>query len=169
AGMGRPPCAGPPLCHRPVGADSEDRTARRQGRIAKLRRTAVTTTSAEYSHAFHLQDTQSAVLRGRFHIDQRRCRPRGAQGAVQANARTCRGLPRLSRYRGGTKSRRVRGRGRLLERSRLYLVFARNPEHRIAKRKGRDIWYSHYLIRICKVERDYGRPEERRARRASEV
>ena len=40
------------------------------------------------------------------------------------------------------------------------LAFARDPEHRIAKRKGREIWYSHYLIRICKVERDYGRLEE---------
>ena len=39
------------------------------------------------------------------------------------------------------------------------LAFARDPEHRIAKKKGREIWYSHYYIRICKVERDYGRPE----------
>jgi heme-degrading monooxygenase HmoA len=36
-------------------------------------------------------------------------------------------------------------------------AFARDAEHRIAKQKGREIWYSHYLIRICKVERDYGR------------
>ena len=40
------------------------------------------------------------------------------------------------------------------------LAFARDPEHMIVKRKGREIWYSHYMIRICKVERDYGRPEE---------
>jgi heme-degrading monooxygenase HmoA len=39
-------------------------------------------------------------------------------------------------------------------------AFARDPEHRIAKQKGREIWYSHYFIRICKVERDYGRPDE---------
>jgi len=39
------------------------------------------------------------------------------------------------------------------------LAFARDPEHLIAKKKGREIWYSHYFIRICKVERDYGRPE----------
>jgi heme-degrading monooxygenase HmoA len=38
-------------------------------------------------------------------------------------------------------------------------AFARHPEHLIAKKKGREIWYSHYLIRICKVERSYGRPE----------
>jgi heme-degrading monooxygenase HmoA len=38
-------------------------------------------------------------------------------------------------------------------------AFARHPEHMVAKNKGREIWYSHYLIRICKVERDYGRPE----------
>jgi heme-degrading monooxygenase HmoA len=37
-------------------------------------------------------------------------------------------------------------------------AFARHPEHLVAKQKGREIWYSHYLIRICKVERDYGRP-----------
>jgi len=40
------------------------------------------------------------------------------------------------------------------------LAFARDPEHRIAKKKGREIWYSHYFIRVCKVERDYGRPQE---------
>ena len=38
-------------------------------------------------------------------------------------------------------------------------AFARDPEHAIAKRKGREIWYSHYMIRICKVEREYGRAE----------
>jgi heme-degrading monooxygenase HmoA len=32
-------------------------------------------------------------------------------------------------------------------------------EHQVAKRKGREIWYSHYMIRICKVERAYGRPD----------
>jgi heme-degrading monooxygenase HmoA len=40
------------------------------------------------------------------------------------------------------------------------LAFARDPEHMIVKKKGREIWYSHYMIRICKVEREYGRPEE---------
>jgi heme-degrading monooxygenase HmoA len=39
-------------------------------------------------------------------------------------------------------------------------AFARHPEHVVAKKKGREIWYTNYLIRICKVERDYGRPEE---------
>ncbi|MFO0995426.1 MAG: antibiotic biosynthesis monooxygenase [Alphaproteobacteria bacterium] len=38
-------------------------------------------------------------------------------------------------------------------------AFARDPEHAIAKKKGREVWYSHYLIRICKVERAYGRPD----------
>lgn len=38
-------------------------------------------------------------------------------------------------------------------------AFARDPEHRIAKQKGREIWYSHYMIRICRVEREYGRPD----------
>ena len=39
-------------------------------------------------------------------------------------------------------------------------AFARHPKHVVAKKKGREIWYTNYLIRICKVERDYGRPEE---------
>jgi heme-degrading monooxygenase HmoA len=38
-------------------------------------------------------------------------------------------------------------------------AFARDPEHLVAKRKGREIWYTHYMIRICKVEREYGRPD----------
>jgi heme-degrading monooxygenase HmoA len=38
-------------------------------------------------------------------------------------------------------------------------AWARDPEHRIAKRKGREIWYSPYMIRICRVERAYGRPD----------
>jgi heme-degrading monooxygenase HmoA len=36
---------------------------------------------------------------------------------------------------------------------------AKDPAHQVAKRKGRDIWYSHCMIRICKVERAYGRPD----------
>jgi heme-degrading monooxygenase HmoA len=39
------------------------------------------------------------------------------------------------------------------------LAWARDPEHVVAKRKGREIWYSHYYIRICKVEREYGRAD----------
>jgi len=31
--------------------------------------------------------------------------------------------------------------------------------HQVGKRKGRDICYSHYMIRICKVERAFGRPD----------
>ena len=38
-------------------------------------------------------------------------------------------------------------------------AFSRDPAHRIAKKKGREIWYSHYMIRICQVEREYGRPD----------
>jgi len=36
--------------------------------------------------------------------------------------------------------------------------WSRDPEHIVAKRKGQEIWYSHYMLRICKVEREYGRP-----------
>jgi len=46
-------------------------------------------------------------------------------------------------------------------------AFARDPEHIVAKRKGREIWYPHYMIRICKVERDYGRPDWAREEAAS--
>jgi heme-degrading monooxygenase HmoA len=38
-------------------------------------------------------------------------------------------------------------------------AWARDPEHMVAKRKGRKTWISHYMLRICKVERDYGRPD----------
>jgi heme-degrading monooxygenase HmoA len=38
-------------------------------------------------------------------------------------------------------------------------AWARDPEHVVAKRRGRENWYSHYMIRICKVERAYGRPD----------
>jgi len=38
-------------------------------------------------------------------------------------------------------------------------AFARDSEHMVAKRKGREIWYSNYFIRICSVEREYGRPD----------
>lgn len=37
--------------------------------------------------------------------------------------------------------------------------WAKDPEHQVAKRKGREVWYSHYMIRICRVERAYGRPD----------
>ena len=39
-------------------------------------------------------------------------------------------------------------------------AWAKDPEHQVAKRKGREIWYSHYMIRICKVERAYGKPDQ---------
>lgn len=28
-------------------------------------------------------------------------------------------------------------------------------DHQLAQKKGRDIWYSTYTVRICKVEREY--------------
>ena len=37
--------------------------------------------------------------------------------------------------------------------------WAKDPEHQVAKRKGREVWHSHYMIRICRVERAYGRPD----------
>lgn len=32
-----------------------------------------------------------------------------------------------------------------------------NEEHLEAQRKGKEKWYSNYRIRICKVEREYGK------------
>lgn len=40
------------------------------------------------------------------------------------------------------------------------LAFARDPKHMVAKKKGREIWYTNHYIRICKVEREYGRRDE---------
>jgi heme-degrading monooxygenase HmoA len=34
-------------------------------------------------------------------------------------------------------------------------AWARDPEHQIAKQRGREVWYAHYRIRVCKVEREY--------------
>ncbi len=36
----------------------------------------------------------------------------------------------------------------------------RNSEHQMAQTYGRDKWYSQFRIRICKVEREYGRTNE---------
>lgn len=30
-----------------------------------------------------------------------------------------------------------------------------NAQHLVAQKHGRDEWYKHYKVRICKVERDY--------------
>jgi heme-degrading monooxygenase HmoA len=30
-----------------------------------------------------------------------------------------------------------------------------NTRHLLAQKRGRDLWYEHYKVRICKVERDY--------------
>ena len=30
-----------------------------------------------------------------------------------------------------------------------------NTDHLVAQKQGRDVWYAHYKVRICKVERDY--------------
>lgn len=35
-------------------------------------------------------------------------------------------------------------------------AWKQQSEHMEAQQKGRSKWYSNYLVRICKVERDYG-------------
>jgi len=32
-----------------------------------------------------------------------------------------------------------------------------HPEHKIVKIKGKDIWYEKYIVRIAKVEKEYGK------------
>jgi heme-degrading monooxygenase HmoA len=40
-------------------------------------------------------------------------------------------------------------------------AWAKDPMHQAAKVKGRELWYSHWMIRICMVEREYGRPDHK--------
>lgn len=40
-------------------------------------------------------------------------------------------------------------------------AWAKDPMHQPAKVKGRELWYSHWMIRICKVEREYGRSDNK--------
>ncbi|MGI9501743.1 MAG: antibiotic biosynthesis monooxygenase family protein, partial [Geminicoccaceae bacterium] len=35
--------------------------------------------------------------------------------------------------------------------------WAKDPEHQVAKKMGRSVWYDYYMIRIAKIERVYGR------------
>ncbi len=35
-------------------------------------------------------------------------------------------------------------------------LWKQEAEHLVAQQKGIKVWYSHYKVRICKVERDYG-------------
>lgn len=41
------------------------------------------------------------------------------------------------------------------------VAWKQHAAHLIAQRFGRDRWYSHYALRIAKVERDYTGPEGR--------
>lgn len=36
------------------------------------------------------------------------------------------------------------------------LKWRNNAEHTLARKKGKELWYKTYQLRICKVERDYG-------------
>src|SRR5438309_538967 len=36
-------------------------------------------------------------------------------------------------------------------------AWKRNAEHAVAQRRGRDEWYRHYRVRVCRVDRVYGR------------
>ena len=35
-------------------------------------------------------------------------------------------------------------------------AWKQNAEHLAAQKKGRDVWYQEFKIRIAKIERDYG-------------
>ena len=36
-------------------------------------------------------------------------------------------------------------------------AWKRNGEHKKVKKRGRSIWYEKYIVRIAKVEEDYGK------------
>ncbi|WP_298370886.1 antibiotic biosynthesis monooxygenase [uncultured Lutibacter sp.] len=36
------------------------------------------------------------------------------------------------------------------------LKWKNNAEHSVARKKGKELWYKKYQLRICKVEHDYG-------------
>ena len=40
-------------------------------------------------------------------------------------------------------------------------AWKRNAEHRVAQKLGNEAWYAAFRVRICKVERDYGREPDR--------
>jgi hypothetical protein len=42
-----------------------------------------------------------------------------------------------------------------------YFTVKQNARHRAAQRLGKVRWYSHYVLRVAKVERAYGGPEGR--------
>jgi len=35
-------------------------------------------------------------------------------------------------------------------------AWKRHLEHAAAQRRGREIWYEHYTVRICRIEHEYG-------------
>ena len=35
------------------------------------------------------------------------------------------------------------------------MAWKENVQHAIAQQRGKEVWYTHYHVRICKVERDY--------------
>ncbi|MBK5533261.1 antibiotic biosynthesis monooxygenase [Pseudomonas sp. TH08] len=35
------------------------------------------------------------------------------------------------------------------------LAWRQNPEHRVIQARGREIWYSAFQTRVCRVEREY--------------
>ena len=37
------------------------------------------------------------------------------------------------------------------------VVWRQNVEHRTAQQKGKSDWYSKFRVRVCRVEREYGR------------
>lgn len=41
------------------------------------------------------------------------------------------------------------------------LAWKQNARHLAAQRAGRERWYSHYTLRVARVERDYAGPEGR--------
>src|SRR5271170_1056009 len=38
-------------------------------------------------------------------------------------------------------------------------AWKQNADHRVAQEKGKALWYSSYTIRVCRVEREYGKDQ----------
>lgn len=63
-------------------------------------------------------------------------------------------------YLGAESARDARGFGITVsywESEAAIAAWKKNAEHLGAQRLGRDKWYSAYRVRVCRVERDYGK------------
>ena len=109
--------------------------------------------------AIRSRHAEAAVLRGDFHVHQ--CPVDHAEHTALSarlveHAKTFPGFLGIEGARNGDGTGVTAVYWKDLE---SIHAWANDPLHQIAKKKGRELWYSHYMIRICKVERVYGRAD----------